>query len=695
MKISIDWLKTYLDSPSASLTADELEDMLTRQSFPIEANEPLEDGDALLDVEVTSNRPDCLSHVGLAREVAAGAGDQLKPPVIDLSVVVSGGVSGDSAVFGGAGVSGVVAETLSRVDNHEPQLCPLYTARVIQGVKIKPSPDWLQKRLLAVGLRPINNVVDVTNFVLHEMGQPLHAFDMNKLAERRIVVRCAESGESMTAIDGSKLTLDASMLVIADANKPVAVAGVMGGLDSEVGEKTIDILLESARFDPLSVRKTSRLLKLASDSSYRFERGVDPTGVELASRRAAALIVELAGGELAQGVIRVGEPAPDPTRVEMRIARCNQLLGVDFGAETMVDYLQRLQLSPALSDKKDRIICMIPTFRLDLLREVDLIEEVGRVHGLDRIAIETKMPIIVRPVQPKVTACLKLGDVLIAHGYHETITFSFIAPKIAKPFLPSGAEAVLLDDQRRKAESMLRPSLLPSLLACRKRNQDAGNRDVRLFETASIWFGRDGEVFENRKLAMLADAPDEAGEALRRMRGAIEELTVHLSGDSPLRFESTQSPLFQVGAEIRFNDQPIGTFGLLANKTQALFDLQTSVIAAELDLPILLDAYPPMRRLTALPRFPGIERDLSIVVDDAVEWRAVEQQVQTVEPRLLESVAFVTTWRGKSVGQGKKSVSFRLLFRDPQRTLRHDEVDAEVARVVDQLKAKLNAELRV
>lgn len=672
MKISVAWLNEYLDR---AVSADEIEHRLTEQVFPIDAREVLPGGDVMLDVEVTSNRPDCLSHVGLAREVAAGVGATLKPPTLDLPAE-----------------SGEPVASLTSVTNEAQDLCPLYTARVIRGVKIGPSPAWLVQRLEAIGLRSVNNVVDVTNFVLHELGQPLHAFDMAKLAERRIVVRRAREGETIVAIDGTKHTLRSDMLVIADAQKPVAVAGVMGGLDSEVSDSTTDILLESAMFDPLSIRRTSRTLKLASDSSYRFERGVDPAGVDAASRRAAALIVELAGGTLAPGVVCVGIDVPQPHTVMMRPARCNALLGVEIPTETMLGFLSRLGLSPRLEG--DAIVCTVPTYRLDLQREVDLIEEVGRLHGLGDVPVRTKIEIVARPVQSIVAARRKLNEVLVAHGYHETITFSFVNPKLGGPFVEPGCEAVNVDDERRKSEPMLRPSLVPSLLLTRKRNQDAGNTDVLLAETASVWNRRDGGIIEEQRLALLADAED-ASEALRRVRGTIEEVVQQLMGaDVMLEVQPAERGPFATAGRVVVDGEPVGWLGLISPKVQALFDLQTQVVAAELDLPKLLAQYPPQRRVSALPRFPGIERDLSVIVDERVSWQAIESHVLAVKPPLLEQVNFLTTYRGKPIAKGQKSVSFRMLFRDPDKTLRHDEVDPQVASVVERLRNEVGATLR-
>ncbi|MEL7089122.1 MAG: phenylalanine--tRNA ligase subunit beta, partial [Planctomycetota bacterium] len=405
MKISLHWLNDYLDPP---VPADAVDRLLTGHGFPIEDRIEIDRGpvrgDVMFDVEVTSNRGDCLSHVGLAREIAAATGATLNAPLCGLPAA-----------------AGQPVDTLTDVDLQAAEACPLYTARVITGVTVGPSPGWLVAKLEAVGLRSVNNVVDVTNFVLLELGQPLHAFDLGKLAGQEVVIRHAIEGEKFTGIDGTRHELRADMLVVADNEKPQAVAGVMGGLDSEVGQTTADILLESAIFAPLSVRKTSRALKLASDSSFRFERGVDPAGVERASRRAAALIVELAGGTLAEGVIRVGalaEKETEPHTLTLRAARCQKLLGINLSAQQQADYLKRIGL-PARTDGES-VIANIPTFRLDLAREVDLIEEIARLHGMDAIPMKPKLELVAKPPQASVQAKRLIGDALVAHGYHET-----------------------------------------------------------------------------------------------------------------------------------------------------------------------------------------------------------------------------------------------------------------------------------
>ncbi len=671
MKISLDWLNQYLDRPT---DADELARVMTRAGFPVEERVAAGD-DVMFDLEVTSNRGDCLSHVGMARELAAASARTLRPPACDPPAS-----------------AGDAADALTSVALDAPDLCPVYTARVLTGVKVGPSPDWLVRRLEAVGLRSVNNVVDVTNFVMLELGQPLHAFDMDKLAQRRIVIRRAARGEAFTAIDGSRHDLRDDMLVISDADRPVAIAGVMGGLDSEVGDDTVNVLLESAAFDPLSVRRTSRALKLSSDSSFRFERGVDPLGIERASRRAGELILQTAGGVLAPGVVRVGADEPAPGEVSMRLSRCNALLGVELSGEEATGHLDRLHLSPRADG--DVMTCTIPSYRLDLQREVDLIEEVARSHGLDAIPMREKIHIIARHPQPAVQARDALSRVLVGHGYHEAITYSFITPRQGQPFLLEGAEALMLSPDMRKAESMMRPSVLPSLLICRKSNQDAGNAGVKLFEAASTWVRSGGSPVETRRLALLRDA-DDAETAVRDLRGSLEELVSALGGaGAALRVEPVEDTRFGAAGAVSLNGVRIGVTGILSDAIRERFDVQTPIAVAELEADPLLALYPPRREVRELPRLPGIERDLSVVVDEAVAWKAIEEAVRQASPALMESLSFVGAYRGKQVGAGRKSVTLRMRFRDPQATLRHDQVDPQVASVVESLKNRCSAELR-
>ena len=689
MQTSLNWLNALLDR---GVTVEQAQRWLTGNGFPVEMYEQVqtragrEGGDVRLDVEVTSNRSDCLSHIGLAREVAAGssaAGDarRLVEPTIEEPKE-----------------EGEAVESLASLQHEETAWCPLYTARVITGVKIGPSPDWLVARLEAVGLRSVNNVVDVTNYVLLEEGQPLHAFDLNRLAGRQIVVRRAREKEGFTAIDGSRHELSPGVLVIADEDRAVAVAGVMGGAESEVGEGTTDILLESAMFDPLAVRRAARRLKLSSDSSYRFERGVDPAGVERASRRAAGLILELAGGRLAKGVLRSGEVDDQPRRVTMRVARCNAVLGLELSAPRMVELLSLLGLTPTIEqgDAGEVVACIVPTCRLDLHREVDLIEEVARLHGLDAVEVLGKLEIDARGPQPRVEARRLLGRVLAAHGYHEAITPSFLSGKAAGA-MAGGEGTVSLVDDRRKAEPVLRPGPLPSLLACRKANADAGNEGVALFEAASGWSAGDGgEVVERRRLALLQDVAEDAQGAVRALRSTVGELAEALGGSAAGRVtvEPVEDERFDAAGRVLVGDRELGILGIIAAKVRDAFEVQASVAGADLDLEALLGLYPPRRGGGALAKFPPIERDLSVIVDEGVAWRELESTTLATRPERLESLVFLGTYRGKPIERGKKSVSFRLRFRDAQRTLRHEEVDPQVAAVVQALEREAGAELR-
>ena len=682
MKISLKWLNSCLTTPVA---ADDVEPLLTGHGFPIEDREDLAGGDVMFDVEVTSNRGDVLSHVGTAREIAAAIPDRtaLKAPDAALPAEAGADVNTAAAV---------------RVD--DAGRCPLYTARVIRGVKVGPSPDWLVARLEAVGLRPINNVVDVTNYVMLERGQPLHAFDLARLSGS-VVVRSAAAGEAFAALDGTTHKLSEGALVIADDAGPQALAGVMGGATSGVTETTVDVLLESGIFDPLAVRASSRGYKIGTDSSFRFERGVDPRGVDVASRRAAALIAELTGGTVAQGVIRAGGEDPDAAPQRLRVRRTQALLGIALGADEQAGYLGRLGLSPRIDG--DVIEVQVPTFRLDLTREVDLIEEIARLHGMDAIPVNEAIELTARAPQTAVKAHRRLTDVLVARGFHETITFSFTRPAWAAAFMEDGAQPVTLSGDHKKDEPALRPSVLPSLLACRKVNQDAGNHGVRLFEWASTWRPGDEQAVETRRLACTMDAePGAAGldAAIRTLRGTLDDLVTAVGGAAAAGW-LTVDALPDSGAEafaaagvIKLQGQTLGTLGAVSAPTLKRFGVTVPQVAMELNAAALRALFPPRSGLTALPKYPAIERDLSVEVDEQVAWRDIARGVDSALPELMESFSLQDVYRGKGVAKGRKSVSFRLCFRDPEATLRHEQVDPQVASVVASLKQAVGAELR-
>lgn len=680
MKVSLHWLNRLL---TPSIDIDEAERLLTAGGFPVEDTLDVGD-DTMIDVEVTSNRSDVLSHVGVAREIAARSERTLDAPQCALPAE-----------------AGNAVDALASVENDTADLCPLYTARVITGVKVGPSPDWLVQALEAVGQRSVNNIVDITNFVLLELGQPLHAFDLAKLAGNKIVVRKATQSEAFEAIDHSKHKLQDDMLVIADGDKPIALAGVMGGAESEVSETTTDLLIESAMFDELAVRRASRKLKLFSDSSFRFERGVDPLGVEKASRRCCELILELAGGTLAKGVIRVGQDDPAMRKLQLRTKRTNDLLGIELEPKDQAELLGALDIHSTLELDGQTLTAIIPSYRLDLTREIDLIEEIARQYGLANIPTQTKINIVAHHPQNNVEAKRTIVETLVAHGYHETITPSLITNDDAKHFIDTEAAATLVGDMRR-ADNTLRPTPLPSLLRCRKLNQDAGNSEVKLFEIASGWQKDSGSIAEQRSLTLLRDATD-GQQALRETRSTIEEILTMLAGSKIADRSNDEDSIvitpievegYSVAAAVVLSCEPLGVFGVIDAPLADAFGLQTTLVAAQLDLESLIKLYPSTHEAGELPKYPAIERDLSVVVDEATPWQSIADTISDANPALLESADFVGTYRGKQVGQGKKSVTLRMQFRDPSTTLRHEQVDPQVETVVKALGEKVGAELR-
>ncbi len=674
MIITAKWLNEYLDRP---LGVDEVIDALAGAGLGCEQRDDLPDGDARLDIEITSNRGDCVSVVGLAREAAAVTGRQL--------VVPSQTVASSAPV---ASVIGVV--------NLEYDLCPYYSARIIRGVKVGPSPDWLVQRIESINQRSVNNVVDITNFILFELGQPLHAFDMATLRGGKIIIRRARKGEMMTAIDGSKLRLDESMLAIADAERPVALAGVMGGLDTEVSSRTVDIVLEAASFNGASVRTTSRRLKLMSPSSYRFERGVHPATVAAAADRAAAMIVEICGGKWDGTAAVAAAPMADQPVVTMRCDRCRKVAGIEIGSEEMVGILERLGMEPTLSSDGSCIECTVAPHRLDLTREIDLVEEVVRIHGLDRITPRARIEIDVVGLQESVNRRRIVEQALTACGFFEVVTFSFLPLNDAQAFLHPGHELMTLQDDRRKAEPALQASVLPGLLRCRKRNQDVGHKEMRLFEKAACFAMANGEKAEQVMLGLCLDAPNRQ-HGLRAMRAAIESAATALLGKATeVHIAAEANDWFEAGgsAVVHINGARVGVMGVLTGKMQAMFDLETPVVVAELNFDALLAMDPADTTLDTLSTYPSIQRDLSLVVQEGVPWRQIETGIADLKLANLESVRFIGAYRGKPIEKGLKSVTVRLTFRDPSRTLRHEEVDPQIASVVAAMADRVGAVLR-
>ena len=677
MLASSRWLNDYLDPPA---TPDEQATALTMAGVPVESTQGMPDGDTQLDVELTSNRGDCLSHLGLAREIAAVTGRQLIAPDRTLHA------EGESAV-----------QTVT-VTNHEPTHCPRYTARLIRGVQVGPSPDWLQDRLRAIGQIPRNNIVDATNYVLFEYGQPTHVFDLATLNGPAIHIRFAKPGESFLPLgEGEKaVTLSDQHLVIADEMNAVALAGVKGGATTAVTNQTTDLLLEAATFAPATVRKTSRSLRIDSASSYRFERGVHPASIDQAADRLAELILELAGGTLAQDVVEDGATLPSPDTVRLRCDRCRALLGVSIEDATIIDLLARLGLEPKQSPSKpDEVVCTIPFERMDLSREADLIEEVGRMFGHQNIPVGDTIPIRVAPQQSRELARRAVGTLLVGAGYFESVTHTLISERAATLFIADGDDALRVDDERAKADPILRPSTLPSLCRVLAHNRANGVRHARLFETAATFTQSSADHTERVQLGLLHPG-DDADTVQRELRGVIDRLATLILGPTA-QVEvrpSTQRPWYAPGATLLVGGDVIGHYGALADSVRREFDLDGPIFAAELTLPAWYDRYPPDTTVEPLPTFPGIERDISIIIDESTPWAEIAALLTKLGLEHVERVEFVTAYRGRQIGAGRKSITIRLGFRAPDRTLLHDEVDPQVELAMRALADSLHAEIR-
>jgi phenylalanyl-tRNA synthetase beta chain len=680
MDASARWLNDYLEPPC---TAQEQAAILTAHAFPVEQVESVQlEGNAAdhrLAVEVTSNRGDCLSHVALAREIAAASGRSLK---------VRSAVNQPT---------GQMASALVRVINHEKVRCPLYTARVMRGVTVRPSPAWIQERLRAIGQIPRNNIVDCTNFVLFELGQPTHVFDLAKIRGNEINIRMARNGERFLPIgEGEKeIELTSDDLVIADARDTVAIGGVKGGAHSAVTNHTRDILIESATFDPVAVRRSSRRHAIASASAYRFERGVHPGFVNGAAERLVELILQTAGGELFEGSVADGASVPQQRQVAVRISRCASILGIDLPAARIIDFLSRLGLTPRAAG--DVIHCTIPFERIDLEREIDLIEEVARLNGFDGVPVAGKIAISVAPPQPRMQAKGAIADLLAGMGYVETVTHSLISARAAEIFLPAGGQALHVADERARQEPALRPAIVPSLLRVRAQNEDQGVANLAVFEVASGYAEVNGAVRESRRLALVRDAGDQSS-GLRALRGTVETIAGALTGDpgavSVTPLEGIRWLRQGAQATLSLGGRTIGWMGVIDESAGATFGGDRPAMAAELELDALLDAYPPQRDVQPLPAFPAIERDISAVLDESLRWSRVHAVVESLRLDGLESIDFIGTFRGKQIGEGKKSLTMRLRFRSGERTLTHDEVDPQVGAAMRALEGELNATIR-
>ena len=671
MIVSWNWLTEYvrLDMPVETLT-----ERLALTGLNHESTDDV-GGDLAIDLEVTSNRPDCLCHLGVAREISA-IFEKSAPREPNPQPVEKG--------------KGVDRSATVRVDDLD--LCPRFTARVIDGITVRESPWWLKKRLETLGVRPINNVVDITNYVLFECGQPLHAYDLDRLTGRGLIVRKATKGETLKAINGKNYELQPEMLVIADSARPVGLAGVMGGLETEIGSGTKSVLIESARFDPMSIRATSRALGLFSPASYRFERGLDPERTEWASRRCVQLILQLAGGVLREGLIDVAAPIAEKPDVSLRWARVPQILGIDVPRDRAVRALESIGLK-TIDLTSERIVVRPPSWRADLEREIDLIEEIARIYGYEHIPENRPVPLASSKKGRREQVEESTRDVLTGMGLDEAATFSLIAEEHVDPLRTEPAPSVIkVEHSSRKREVALRQSVAPSLLLARAYNESRGNADVCLFEIAQVYIPREDSSVpdEPARLAIVF------GGDFSALKGLIETLLDRFHLVEGLEARPSSLPFFTNGrqAELLWNGERFGFLGEVSAEKRNVFELKDGCSAAELEFGLLLaraELTPQYRRL---PQYPGVGRDLSMVVPVSLAWSELAAEVRKAAGPLLETLEFLDTFQGGNIPEGLQSLHFGLRFRHPEKTLSGEEADRAVALIAAAAEAKFGATLR-
>lgn len=649
--------------------------------------------DTLLEVNITPNRGDCLSHWGIARDLAAIFDRELRIPRWP----------GDP--------DGREIREQTSVTIVEPEHCPRYAARLLLGVTVAPSPRWLRRRLEALGVRSINNIVDVTNFVLLETGQPLHAFDYDLLAGRRIVVRLAGEGELFTTLDGVQRTLEPGMLVIADAEKAVALAGIMGGLESEIRPETRNVFLESAIFNPLTIRRAGKKLGLSTEASVRFERGVDPEGVLAAADRAMRMMQELGGGRILAGQIDECPRPWDQPLIPLEVRSAGRFLGLPLTVEQTLDVGRRLGL-PMEQRGADRIEVRPPSFRPDLTRPVDLLEELARIIGYDRIPITFPQSTATGGREPEgLLLRRRLEELLSGLGFDQVITYSFIAEKWAAAFSPppqgTGGPLPLIriSNPQSEDQAVMRPSLLPGLILALTRNLSQRNRDLRFFELGKVFFATPGadRPQERDHLALLWTGRRYPESFHRKeeevdffdLKGVVENIMEALQvGDFSLAPDQAPDYFQDEGyLRLRVNAEPLGEMGEISASVRTLFDCREPAYFLEMDLERLRLHQQKRVTFKAWPRFPEAARDISLILDEEVTWQALHEEIRALQEPLIEKIALFDLYRGKPIPPGKKNLGIRVHYRSSEQTLTEERITALHQKVAERIIGKFRATL--
>src|SRR2546426_1713617 len=689
MKILYNWLKEFIDFTAPP---EELRARLSMAGIGIDAIEDSHAG-PLLDADLTTNRPDCLGHYGIAREVAALYRLRLKrvaPQVKEATEKV---------------------ERVTRVEIECPELCGRYTARLIRGVRVAPSPDWLRQLLEALGQASINNVVDATNYVMFELGHPTHAFDFNTLVERRILVRRAQAGEKMRTLDGLERALEPEMCVIADGARAVAIGGIMGGAETEISFSSKNVLLEAAWFNPISIRRTSKTLGLRTEASTRFERGADPEMAELASRRCAELILQLTGGELLGGAVDVYPGRREPQKIELTRRELLRVMGADVPDQEIEAILSALGFAPERVDgtrgSSGSLMaaweCRRPSWRQDVSREIDLVEEVARHYGFDKFP--ARLPAAKQPAArlEHAEAEDRLRERLVALGYREIVSIPHVDPARDDVFRPDSATPVRLANPLAEDASVLRSTGTVSMATALEWNLNHGQRNIRLFEMGRTYRFHAGAPVETRVLTLGAtgEAREKSiHEAAREysfadMKGDLDALGqlaggFHWTSGSPEWSHPARAGRLSLGREI-------GAAGQLARRVAERLKLRQDVFLAELELDPLyaaIEAARTARRYEPLPRFPAVERDFSLTLADGTSFAQVSETIRSLGIAEVASIEAVDLFRGGQVPAGRYSLLVRVTFQSRESTLTEAQLTDFSARIVAALEKRLGAKLR-
>ena len=640
-------------------------------------NSVIGNDDTVVDCEITNNRPDCYSILGLAREAAAA----FNKPMRHHDPVVRGGAAGELS-------------ELLEVEVPAEDLCRRYTARMVRNVKIAPSPKWLRQRLRANGVRPINNIVDITNYVMLEYGQPMHAFDYRYVGSGKIIVRRSEPGETLTTLDGNVRTLTPGMLVIADETKPIGLAGIMGGENSEIMDDTVDVVFESANFNGTSIRQTALALGMRTEASGKFEKNIDPLLTLPAVDRACELVELLGAGEVMDGVIDVLNDIPEPRTIELEPDRINALLGTDISEADMVEYLRRLEIPVEGHEIR------VPSWRPDLVGMADIAEEVGRLFGYNNIPTTTFRG---AATEGGYTEAMKLenraGSLCRSLGYSEILTYSFVSPSIFDQIrLPEDSSlrnAMRIQNPLGEDASIMRTVALPSMLAILARNNAYHNDAVKLYELAKVYLPKPGQILPDEPKHLVLGTYGEH-EDFFKMKGEIEAFLRGMNVPEARYTAEKHDPTFHPGrcARVSVGGVDLGCFGQIHPLVARSYGIDGEIFAAELNFTALLSLQLPEKTYTPLPKYPAVTRDIAVVCGEAVTVAALSDCIRAAGGKLLRSVELFDIYRGKGIASGSKSAAFRLTLRADDRTLTDADSDGVVSAVLAALEKELNAKLR-